>query len=109
MGKQLHGLLAGRSVSSPGEIGTLAYYCQCDIRDYFSDRTLLIPLIGRLELQHSPLVRSMMELNFAHLDRGQKSSAPTAHLVYRAGPEAPGRWPVDSAWRGHGAFDLLPR
>jgi hypothetical protein len=39
MGTQLHGLLGGASVRSPGEIGTLAYYCRCDIRDCFSDRT----------------------------------------------------------------------
>ncbi|GAB3357576.1 hypothetical protein [Modestobacter lapidis] len=95
-------------VRSPGEIGTLAYYCRCDIVDLFSDRGTLQPMIDQREREAGPLMRWLLQLNFANLDPAP-AAVPTQAVIWVGGPEAADApWPVDSNWRGPGALDLVP-
>jgi hypothetical protein len=95
-------------VKSPGEIGTLAYYCRCDIVDLFSDRGTLQPMIDQREDEAGPVMRRLLRLNFANLDPAP-AAVPTQAMVWVGGPEsAAAPWPVDSNWRGPGALDLVP-
>jgi hypothetical protein len=95
-------------VSSPGEIGTLAYFCRCDIVDMFSDRGTLQPSIDQREAEAGPLMRRLLQLNFANLDPAP-AAVPTQAVVWVGGAEAEAApWPVDSNWRGPGALDLVP-
>jgi hypothetical protein len=108
VGEELAGLVAGGVVSSPGEIGTLAYHCRCDIVDTFSDRGTLMPLIDERMAEAGPVMRLLLELDFATLDR-EPAAVPTRALIWVDGPAAAAaRWPVESNWRGPGAFDLVP-
>ena len=49
MGEDLHRIVGTGAVESPGEIGTLAYYCDCAIVDAFSDRGRVIGAIEARE------------------------------------------------------------
>jgi hypothetical protein len=107
-GEALADRVGGEVLRGPGEIGTLAYHCRCDIVDSFSDRGLLLPLIDRREREAGPLMRALLELNFANLDP-QPAAVPTRAVVWVDGPAADAApWPVDSDWRGPGALDLVP-
>lgn len=59
-------VVGDRAVASPGEIGVLAYFCDCAIVDQFSDRGHVArSLADRLE-QAGPLSRTLFELNYHH-------------------------------------------
>jgi hypothetical protein len=97
--------LGDRVVRSPGEIGTLAYACRCDIVDPFSDRGTLLPQVDQRIAEAGPVMRLLLRLNFANLDR-PPAAVPDRALVYEPGvPD--GRWPVTSVWRGEGSFLLV--
>lgn len=105
IGEDLRTAAAGQVVRSPGEIGTLAYYCRCDIVDPFSDRGTLLPQIDQRREEAGTVMRALLSLNFANLDRPAAADPDTA-LVYLDDPAA-GRWPVGTPWRGEGSFDLV--
>jgi hypothetical protein len=106
-GEALSDRVGDAVVRSPGEIGTLAYYCRCDIVDAFSDRGRLPALIEQREREAGPVVRRLLRWNFAHLDPGP-AAEPTRALVWVEGPAARAApWPVESNWRGPGALDLV--
>ncbi|TWH74189.1 hypothetical protein JD78_02724 [Modestobacter roseus] len=108
VGEALADRIGDEVVSSPGEIGTLAYYCRCDIVDLFSDRGTLQPFIDQREREAGPVMRRLLQLNFANLER-QPAAEPTQAVVWVGGPDAEAApWPVESNWRGPGAFDLVP-
>ncbi|NUP46895.1 MAG: hypothetical protein HOW97_06205, partial [Catenulispora sp.] len=85
-------------VATPGEVGTIAYYCDCQISDSFSDRALVMPMIERARFGDG-LGAWLWQLNYAraphHLEPlpivYQMSTSPTA-----AGHMA--AWPVSSPW-----------
>jgi len=57
-------LPSGATVRSPGEIGTLAYYCDCRVLDEFADRGYIsLRLANRLQTA-GPIERRVLELNF---------------------------------------------
>jgi hypothetical protein len=100
----------GTVIGSPGEIGTLAFFCRCDIVDAFSDRGVVLPLIRQQEDRSGPVGRRFLRLNFQHLDDGQRPASPDEVLVHR--PEPPrgaDSWPVRSSWRGAGSLTLEKR
>ena len=98
----------GLVVSSPGEIGTLAYFCECDIVDMFSDRGAVLPLISQREAEAGPVMQQLLRLNFVNLDRDVAATQPNAALSWRPGPASgPDSWPATSQWRGDGSFVLV--
>jgi hypothetical protein len=106
IGEDLRARLDGEVVRAPGEIGTLAYACRCFIVDHFSDRGTLLPLIDRRREEAGPVMRWLLELNFAGLDR-PPAAEPDLVLDYTRGPSA-GDWPVSSLWFGEGSISLTP-
>jgi hypothetical protein len=106
IGEDLRESTRGQVVGSPGEIGTLAYYCECDIVDVFSDRGAIVQLIEQRERKAGPAIRAVLRVIFAGLDRDQQPAEQTRALVYTPGPDAGSGWPVHSSWLGPGSFRL---
>lgn len=95
----------GETVQAPGEIGTLAFACRCDIVDGFSDRARLMALVSQRETTAGPLGRLLLRLNFLHAER--RPIEPVDHaLNYAPGP-GPG-WPTNVLGRGPGHLYLDP-
>ncbi|WP_433784836.1 hypothetical protein ACQPX6_01030 [Actinomycetospora sp. CA-101289] len=93
----------GQSVLAPGEIGTLAYGCGCDIVDQFSDRARLMAIVDARVAEAGPVGAALLRLNFLHAERGPLE-APDHILTYRVGP-GPG-WPTYVLGRGAGHLVL---
>jgi hypothetical protein len=110
IGTEMRPLVGTRAVGSPGEIGTLAYYCECTIVDVFSDRGRAIELIAAREAQSGALGRTLIDLNYRHLDRTETPRATAFRLEFMRGvvPVAPGQWPVRHWAEGPGRMSLLP-
>jgi hypothetical protein len=107
MGTDLRGIVGPAAVESPGEIGTLAYYCDCTIVDAFSDRGRVIAAIEARE-QAGGLGGALLRLNYLHLDRDQAPRPVDYRLRYEAHekPTAPDQWPVDHWVDGPGRIVL---
>lgn len=99
----------GAGVTSPGEIGTLAYFCECPILDKFSDRGEVVELVERDLDYGNPLKRAALAVNYLWLDRDEKPRRPGYQLIYYRGPETkpgPSSWTVWSAAWGIGHLEL---
>ncbi len=59
-------IVGDATVTSPGEIGTLAYFCDCRIVDGFSDRGYLAGDLRQRLDETSPFGRALLELNYRH-------------------------------------------
>ncbi|WP_410674322.1 hypothetical protein [Amycolatopsis sp. cmx-4-68] len=107
VGGQLGPRLAGASVASPGEIGTLAYFCECAILDEFSDRGQAVALIDRRIATANPAMSLALRVNYHWLDRSVTAREPDYRLQYAPGPASgPDTWTVSSAAKGTGHFTL---
>lgn len=108
IGTDLAATVAGSTVTSPGEIGTLAYFCDCAIVDAFSDRGVMVEVIRQNERQAGPLLRAVLELNYRHLDAGPPRAADHV-LRYERDRHAAGplQWDVTSPWFGPGRVVLV--
>ena len=105
-GEQLNRALPpGESVLAPGEIGVLAYGCDCDIVDGFSDRSRLMSLVAEREAAAGPVGRFLLRLNFAHADRAPVEA--TDHVLRYVEGDGPG-WPTNVPGRGVGRLVLDP-
>jgi hypothetical protein len=96
------------AVGSPGEIGALAFYCDCRIVDLFSDRGDAANWIEERMRRAGPLMRWLLAVNYHNLDRrpaihrtSQLSFDPAGHSL------GPGSWPISSPV--HGAHALVLR
>ncbi|MGH3670537.1 MAG: hypothetical protein ACRDSH_07855 [Pseudonocardiaceae bacterium] len=110
IGTELAGEVARQTIASPGEIGTLAYYCRCAIVDAFSDRGTMNQVIQERERRAGPVQRPLLQINYRYNDRTVRPSRPTLILQYQPAQraEAPDQWNVDSPWRGTGRLLLNP-
>lgn len=109
IGREVGAIVGDAPVRSPGEIGTLAYFCECTIVDEFSDRGLIIAdrLTPRLD-QSGSLSRLVLRANYANLDYERLPVVPEYRLDWVAG-DSGGRawtWQVKPAGRGAGYFAL---
>jgi len=100
-GSQLGPLIGGHAVRSPGEIGTLAYFCGCKIVDVFADRAQFVPFIDDVKQHNGTVVQWLINLNFLFLDRHAQpipvdytlTSTPNASVGAAS-------WPAGSSWVG---------
>jgi hypothetical protein len=53
-------------VVSPEEVGTLAYFCDCEIVDFISDPGRIEQYIARHVQQSGPLMGRLLKLNYMH-------------------------------------------
>ncbi|MGH3839333.1 MAG: hypothetical protein ACRDSF_27085, partial [Pseudonocardiaceae bacterium] len=56
----------GATVVSPSEVGILAYFCNCEIVDFISDRGRTERDIAARAEQSGPLMRQLLKLNYTH-------------------------------------------
>ncbi|NUR62509.1 MAG: hypothetical protein HOV87_28205 [Catenulispora sp.] len=85
-------------VATPGEVGTIAYYCDCQISDSFSDRALVLPMIEQARFG-SGLAARLWRLNYARAPH-RLEPVPTVYQM-STGSTAAGHtaaWPVFSPW-----------
>lgn len=107
VGRELRERVGDRTVASPGEIGTLAYFCECAIVDEFSDRGRVIDRVDEYVSRVSPVTRPALKLNYLWLDRDQEPRPADFRLRYERPPgSGPNSWRVWSAARGPGVFTL---
>ncbi len=88
-----------RYVTSPGEIGHLAYACDCVV-DQFADPGRIQPQIDAALESSSGVVRELLELNYRFRD--DPEPVPVAYDLFRydRGTEPPGStwWPITTTW-----------
>ncbi|GAA1252561.1 hypothetical protein GCM10009676_44350 [Prauserella halophila] len=99
-------------VRSPGEIGTLAYFCECRIVDPFSDRGRVPELLEARLAEAGPIGSALLEANYLWFDRDREPLDPGYRLLYSPGPgpgpgHGPHTWTVRSDARGIGHFTLV--
>ena len=58
----------GATIESPGEVGTLAYYCRCRVLDGLADRGSIMDSIGRKVDAAPGLGGELLRLNYHHLE-----------------------------------------
>ncbi len=106
IGRELGNIVGDTPVHGPGEVGTLAYFCECTIVDRFTDRAVLADKI-RQDRRDSLFYRlNYHGLNLATLD----PIKPGYWLVWRRGPDPSGLgWDTTglAGARAHGHFVLL--
>ncbi|WP_233574192.1 glycosyltransferase family protein [Amycolatopsis panacis] len=109
VGQELGARLQGKAVAGPGEIGTLAFYCDCQILDVFSDRSQVAPIVQRRISEASAVGAFALRANYHWFDRPQQKRKPEYRLLYGKGPASgPDSWTVTSAAKGVGHFTLVP-
>lgn len=106
IGKDLRGPARAGPIGSPGEIGTLAYYCECTIVDKFSDRGRVIQLIEQRIDAAGPVEGLLLRLNYAFLPDDIAPIAVRRQLVYVAGAKPHYRWNTYSPGVGWGRLVL---
>jgi hypothetical protein len=99
IGRQVGRLVHGAVLHAPGEIGELAYFCNCDIVDEFSDRGAYMVQLAAWAAQGNALRHAFVNLDYRYADRSQPAQVPTYLLLAVPNP-APGvpYWPVKTPW-----------
>ncbi|WP_243769610.1 hypothetical protein [Amycolatopsis acidicola] len=105
VGRELGKRVGTEAVGAPGEIGTLAYFCDCAIVDGFSDPGLLGPQIRERIDRAGPITGWLLRLNYSRFDWDRRPIPLTYQMAYAPGP---GPWQVYSAAKGVGHFTLMP-
>lgn len=108
VGTELGRRVGDAPVRSPGEIGTLAYFCECRIVDVFSDRGRIPALLEERLAESGPIGAALLETNYLWFDRDREPLTPEYRLLYASGPgRGPDTWTVHSDARGVGHFTLV--
>lgn len=97
----------GTTVLSPGEIGALAYYCECRIVDVFSDRGRVADLVNQRIAKAGPVGSALLRLNYLFFDDVEPAKVDK-RIRYTRGPgSGPDTWQVYSDALGVGHFTLV--
>jgi hypothetical protein len=110
IGADVGDLVGDATVLAPPEIGTVAYACDCSMVDVFSDPGRALPLIDRRIREAGPVMRFLLEANFARLDRTQRPRRADYRLVWTLGaaPRGLPMWSTDSPWTRRATVYLEP-
>lgn len=103
IGRDVARIAQGRTVHSAGEIGALAYSCECSIVDLFSDRGAVAPAIEESERRSGPVGDALTEANFQFFDRSLRPAEPELVLEVTQGrppATALASWTIHSPWSG---------
>jgi hypothetical protein len=107
VGEDLRRRVGSATVRSPGEIGSLAYFCRCRIVDAVSDPGYVVKLVDDKIATSNLLGRALYRFNYHRLDRSQRPRRLAYRLLYEPGPASgPDSWQVWSPWKGVGHFRL---
>ncbi|MDX1882294.1 hypothetical protein [Mycolicibacterium sp. 120270] len=105
------GELVGESiVKAPPEIGTVAFACDCNVVDVFSDPGITVESIEQRIDEAGPVVKWLLELNFSRLDRTQEPLTPAYWLAWSRDGFPPGlpAWHTNSPWTAPATMYLEP-
>ena len=109
IGQQIPEISREAPVLTGGEIGALAYYCECPVVDTFSDRgALAANLLAKRE--GAGIAGWLWEINFRNL-----TVEPPIKMNYRLirvgsdedVPDSVWHWPVNSPWTGSNVLHLV--
>lgn len=108
--QQLGPRLHGAGVKAPEEVGTLVYFCGCNVIDQFSDRGSAIPFLRKQVQNANPVMKALYQFNYANLDWNQKPAPMSYRMEWHPGwvRPRPDLWNVDAPGYGPGHFVLLP-
>jgi hypothetical protein len=109
-GDEIGELVGDGTVKSPPEIGAVAYACDCSVVDVFSDPGRTLPLIEKRIREAGPVMRFLLEANFARLDRSQRPRPAQYRLAWSRDGFPPGlpNWYMNSPWTGPAFIYLEP-
>jgi hypothetical protein len=108
VGRALRGRVGRATVASYGEIGTLAYYCECRIVDEYSDQGYVVHLVERQLDTATPPLWPVVALNYVWFDRDRRPPRVDFRLAYAYGLGSGGDvWNVWSPWNGLGHIRLI--
>ncbi|MEQ0561503.1 hypothetical protein ABJI51_26130 [Amycolatopsis sp. NEAU-NG30] len=111
IGRQLAAIAHGRKVETAGEVGALAYACDCQLVDEFSDRGAVDPAIAETKRRSGDVGRALLEANFHNFDHSVAPLSPDLVLATtrRTPPRAAlASWRIDSPWMGSQSLYLMP-
>lgn len=110
VGRGIKPLVGDRPVRSPGEVGTIAYFCDCEVLDELSDRGIATSIFKQQQQTRGPLVKALLDINFHFLDKNLEPTPVDYAITYQKTKPASGYyWPTTGpAWIGNG-YDLLVR
>ncbi|MET0235978.1 MAG: hypothetical protein ABW224_15140 [Kibdelosporangium sp.] len=107
--KEIGARVGDKTVASPGEIGTFAYFCDCAIVDEFSDRGRVLGKVQFKIDESNPVTSLALRANYAWLDFTAQPRPVDYKILYAPGPATgPDSWTVYSAAKGIGHFTLVP-
>jgi hypothetical protein len=98
----------GSVVQSPGEIGTLAYYCDCRVLDGFADPALLRPLRDKRIAEASPLATRLLRWNYARFDTIHAASPQPVDFTMPVWAVPAHGAPMVGSWGDGRAWTLEP-
>jgi hypothetical protein len=109
VGTALAAAVGTATVNTPAEIGTLAYFCDCDIVNEFADPGVVTGLVNQRIAHAGTIGRLLLDINYHWMDRNRQPKRPQYTLGYYSGP-ASGHdiWQVYSAAAGTGHLTLTP-
>jgi hypothetical protein len=94
IGTELGEIVGDEPIQSPGEVGALAYYCECKLSDRFSERAQLVDDIRRRKEESW-----LMRLNYYFFDPADhERMGSEQRLLWRRGPDPD----EERGWDGHG-------
>ena len=110
IGKEVGELVGTATVKAPPEIGTVAYACDCNVVDVFSDPGITLPSIEKRIDEAGPVMRWLLKANFSRLDRTQQPRPPQYRLVWtrEAAPAGLPAWHTESPWTAAATIYLEP-
>jgi len=100
MGAALAGELRGARVQSPGEIGHLAYTCDCVV-DLFADRSRMWPLVQERRAMSPGWLQAVIDANYERFPRGTPPVATVGRLQWLADADVPSGLPSWTAATDH--------
>jgi hypothetical protein len=95
---------SGTTVEAFGEVGTVAYFCDCTVVDRFSDRAQVADLLRTKRAEAGPVVRTLLDWNYRRF-----RADPPIHAMYKfAFAEDPNGISVTS-WRPYAGKMVVQR
>jgi hypothetical protein len=90
IGTEVGAMVGDTTVKAPPEIGTVAFACDCNVVDVFSDPGITLPSIEKRIDEAGPVMKWLLELNFSRLDRTQQPRTPEYRLAWTRDGWPPG-------------------
>ncbi len=110
IGTEVGELVGDAVVKAPPEIGTVAFACDCNVVDVFSDPGITLQSIEKRIDEAGPVTKWLLDLNFSRLDRSRQPLEPAYRLAWSRDGFPPGlpAWHTDSAWTAPAFMYLEP-